>query len=210
MWLPGLVHRCAFLAGRQRRTPAAEMQLVPLTLCWKTLERACHAVLFEVLDAVSGNGQQGVVTALHELLLDQIPRCELQVLAGSAGHLLEVGDEDPWLFGLDTPACVQNLQYGEPRHLLDRKFILDIGPRTHDAPPILTLAVVTNVVSRSPIRIAEHLVSLRDRAESGVIAGFAVIGMKLLREQAVDTVNGFRLSARADLQVLVIVANLFL
>jgi hypothetical protein len=179
-------------------------------LCRQALDGICRAVALEILDAVGADRQQGVVASLYELLLDQEPHREFKMLARSAGHLLEVTDEDSRLVGLDAPAGVKDLEDSQPRHLLDGKFILYIGSSTEDAPPILPLAVVDDVVPCSPIRIAEGVVRLGDDAETRFVAGFAVVRMELLRKQAVDPMNGFRLSAGTDLEVLVVVASLFL
>ena len=82
-----------------------------------------------VFDAFGANRQQCVIGSLYELLLAQKPRRELEMFTGPADHLFEVADKDARFLGLDTPACVENLQDCQPRHLLDGKFVLDVGPR---------------------------------------------------------------------------------
>src|SRR5207253_783155 len=60
---------------------------------------------------------------------------------------------------------------------------------------------------RPLFRIAQHPVGVRDRPEAASVSRFEVVGVKALREQAVDALDRLRLGVRADLQGLVVVAE---
>src|SRR5262245_17801519 len=80
------------------------------------LRDAVH-VLFEVLDALGGDGQRRVVAARDEPLLGQKPDRELEVLAGAADQRFDVENRDRRLARLGAPARVEQLEQRQPRNL---------------------------------------------------------------------------------------------
>ena len=73
------------------------------------------------------------------------------------------------------------------------------------APALLLLPIVDDVEAGAFFRITQHGIRFGNLAELRRVARFLVVGMKALREQAIDAVDGIRLCAGAHLQHVVVV-----
>ena len=68
---------------------------------------------------------------------------------------------------------------------------------------------MTHVEGGPLLGVAQDVIRLGDLAEARRVARLLVVGMKALRQQTVDPVDGVRIGVRADLQHLVEILQTF-
>ena len=174
------------------------------------LERAPPVILFQVLHAVGRDREDGVVRSLDQLLLNQVPDGELQVFAWRARELLDVDDECSGLVEVDSSPRVEHFEDSEPRDLFLTVVVLGFGPFLDQAPSLLFLLLVSDVVLRSSLWITQDLIRFGDHPELRGVTGLAVVWMIPLGEQTVDAMHHLWVGVRADLEKFVVVDELVL
>ena len=87
--------------------------------------------------------------------------------------------------------------------MLHLEIVFGLAASGDESPAILSLLVIEDVVAGALLGIAQHGVCFVDFAEAILVTRLAVIGVKALREQAVDTVDRVGLSVGAHLQHLI-------
>ena len=75
-------------------------------------------VLIQVIHTLSRDYQARAVGTLRKLLLNEIPRAELEVLARHAGELLDLGREQSRLVRMKPPSRREQFEDCEPDCLL--------------------------------------------------------------------------------------------
>src|SRR5262249_17123243 len=75
-------------------------------------------MFLQVLDTVSRNHEHRVVGFLHELLLDEEPQRELEVLARGARQFFEIAYEQARSVRLESTTSVQDFQNRRPKRTL--------------------------------------------------------------------------------------------
>src|SRR5262249_56376435 len=102
---------------------------------------------------------------------DQVPGRELEVLARTGGQLLEVERREPGRLGLDAAPSVEDLEHGQASDLLGLEVVLGLRAGGDEAPPLLTLPRVHDVVLRAPLGIADDLIGLVEQPELALVPG---------------------------------------
>ena len=91
--------------------------------------------------------------------------------------------------------------------MLEFEIVFRVRSGRHQAPSILLQLVVDHVEFCAFFGIGESNVRGVDAAEAIRVAGFLVIWVKTLREEAIDAMNRVRLCGGVNLQHLVIVGR---
>ena len=110
-----------------------------------------------------------------------------------------------WRAGVGAPLGVQRFQHRQPEDVLDGKVVLRLPARGDQAPPILPVQLIRDVVLGPPLRIAQDRVRVVELAEARLVARDLVVGMIALRQEAVGAADRLRLGVRAELEQFVIV-----
>jgi hypothetical protein len=63
----------------------------------------CPIVLLEIFHALGRDEQLRVVATLHQLLLNEVPRREFEVLARPADQVLQIRGEGSRIYRLEAP-----------------------------------------------------------------------------------------------------------
>src|SRR5580765_5898175 len=164
-------------------------------------------VLLQIVHALRGDRQSRLVAARDQLLRNQIPEGELEVLAGPSDQHLHVTVEHAWRVRLDAPLRTQHLEDGQARQLLELEVGGALRSGLNELPAVLPLPLMEDVVLRPPLGVAEHGVGVNDRAELLRVAGFPIVWMKPLRLDPVHTMNRLGIRVDADLEQLVVVVR---
>src|SRR5436309_293079 len=128
---------------------------------WCSLQPTClksgSIVLLDVFYAVGRDADVHVVAAADQLLLQQIPNRELEVLARLAGHLFQMGLRKTRLVGLGPSLGVQHLEDRESDHLLRIEVVLGAARMRDELPAQVAPPLVNDVVLRPFFRIDQNM-----------------------------------------------------
>src|SRR5262245_16274492 len=103
---------CAIMVWRQAGCAASSF-----VLRLKAAPLLAAVVLFEIVHAIGGDQQTGVVAARDEVLLNQIPHREFQMLPRPPRQIFELVREDARAVRLETTTRVERFEHHEARVL---------------------------------------------------------------------------------------------
>src|SRR4051812_16060559 len=89
--------------------------------------RLAAVVRLEIIHTIRGDRHEGAVAARQQLLLEEIPDGELEMLTRAAGHFFEIREKDAGLVRLDAALRVEHFEHGDPYALL--RFDIGLGLR---------------------------------------------------------------------------------
>ena len=140
------------------------------------------AVLFDVVDALSRDGEIRAVGARQELLLIQIPDGEFEVLARAAGQLLELHQRETGIALFGTAPGVEDLEHHVANVLFQLEVVVDRGTAGGKTPALLAHGLVADVILRPLFWIVQRQVGLMQKAKAAVVASLLIVRMESLRQ----------------------------
>ena len=137
----------------------------------------------------------------------EVPHRELELLAGAPGEFLQVERRKAVSLRIGAPLRVEHLEDRQPDPLFEVEVMVGVRSDLDQAPALLLLAIVDDIVAGAPFGIAQDAVGVRDLAKPRRVAGFLVVWMKSLRQKPVHAVNRIRVRSGAYLQHVVTVRH---
>src|SRR5262245_26803419 len=108
---------------------------------------------------------------MHQPLLREVPERELEMLAGPSDQFFKVERKDARVLRLEAAACVEHFENGQSGQLLGFEIVLRAHAFVDQAPSLLTMLLVQDVVLCAPFRIVERLVRFANQSKTAGIAG---------------------------------------
>ncbi len=145
------------------------------------------------------------VSADDEATFLQVPDGELEVFFWNAEEVFKVGDQHGGLIVVADALHVEGPEHAVTLLLFGLGAGLNVGGSFEDSPGVLADGVKAEVVDGAFFGVGEDVVGVEKAAEENAVAGFVVIGMVALGEDAVDAMDGVGVGFGVELEEFVVV-----